>query len=194
MGIVVDEKTGARAGQPVRITNWSGYNMAESVSRDGKQLAVIKAHALANLYVGDLEQNGARMGSPRRLTMSDSRDFLSAWARDGKSVLFDSNRTGRSQIFRQKFEQSAAEPLVMTADDASGASLSPDGAWILYWSSPHSSDQSPQPFRLMRVPAPGGSSEQVLQFPPDAQPAFDCPIQPSGSCVLGDWAQGQLVF
>ena len=98
--------------------------------------------------------------------MSDSRDFLSAWARDGKSVLFDSNRTGRSQIFRQKFEQSAAEPLVMTADDASGASLSPDGAWILYWSSPHSSDQSPQPFRLMRVPARGDRRSKFCSFPP----------------------------
>ena len=46
----------------------------------------------------------------------------------------------------------------------------------------------------MRIPAPGGPPEQVLEAPPDTTTLFHCPFHTAGTCVLSRWAQGQLVF
>jgi hypothetical protein len=46
----------------------------------------------------------------------------------------------------------------------------------------------------MRLPAPGGIPELVLEAPAKQQPGFDCPVRPGGTCVFGRIEQGDLVF
>ena len=82
-------------------------------------------------------------------------DDPSGWMRDSKTILFSSDRTGRSQIFRQQMEQDTAEPLIREPDEEGGAELSPDGRWILYWSSGLRGDSPSTTARLMRVPRIG---------------------------------------
>ena len=113
---------------------------------------------------------------------------------DSKTILFQSNRTGRSQVFRQRMEQDTAEPLIRGPDDEEGAELSPDGRWILYWSTEPGRDKPPTTRRLMRIPALGGSPEQVLEARIDDAAGFDCPVRPASSCVFSHWEQGQLIF
>jgi hypothetical protein len=48
--------------------------------------------------------------------------------------------------------------------------------------------------RLMRVPASGGSPEQVLEAPVDPMISFGCPSQLSSPCVISRGEQGQLIF
>jgi Tol biopolymer transport system component len=164
-----------------------------TVSQDANRLAVMKTHIREDIYVGELQDGGTRLASPKRMTVSESLDLSSGWMRDGKTVLFESNRAGRSQVFRQQINEGTPERLIMGLDDEEGAELSPDGLWILYWSSSPGGDSPATVKQLMRFPAVGGHPEQLLEVEdPDA--AFDCPVRPSSSCVISHWNRGQLNF
>jgi eukaryotic-like serine/threonine-protein kinase len=193
--IMTDPQTGKPSGKPAKIMNWGGPSaVSPSFSRDGSRLVVVKNHQRDDVYVGELKENGTRLDSPRRFTLSESIDFPSGWTRDSKTVLFWSDRTGRNQIFRQSIDRDTAEPLIQGPDDEGNAQMSPDAAWILYASAPHTGGDSPQTtVRLMRLPASGGPPEQVLEVP-GATGGFDCPYRPTSSCVLSNWEQGQLIF
>jgi eukaryotic-like serine/threonine-protein kinase len=191
--IMTDPQTGKTSGKPAKITNWDEARPGpSSVSRDGSRLVVVKSHTRDDVYVGELKEEGTRLDPPTRLTVSESQDRPDGWTLDSKAVLFQSNRTGRYQIFRQQLEQDTAEPLIPGADDEGHAMLSPDGAWILYWSWPHVS--TPLTRRLMRFPSSGGSPEQVLELPNDSTNQFQCPYNSASSCVWSHWEQGQLIF
>jgi eukaryotic-like serine/threonine-protein kinase len=194
--ILTDPRTGKPSGSATKITNWDGlFPYSPTVSGDTNRLAVVKTRARDDVFVGELRDGGTRLDSPTRLTVSESRDFPSGWKHDNRTIFFSSNRTGRSQVFRQQMEQDTAEPLIKGPDDETGAELSPDGAWILYWSTtPAVGDSPPITARLMRFPVSGGSPEQVLEARIDAATDFHCSSHPGSSCILSRWEQGQLIF
>jgi Tol biopolymer transport system component len=146
------------------------------------------------MYVGELKKNGTRLDSPKRLTSSDSINVPSTWTRDSGTILFISDRMGRSQIFKQRLDSDTAELLVKGPDDQGPAALSPDAAWILYLSQAHGGKSPPTSQRLMRFSVSGGSPEQVLEMPADPMIGLDCPSRSSSSCVISRWEQGQLIF
>ena len=169
--IVTDPQTGKTSGKLAKITNWYGsVPLYPSVSREGGRLAVSKFRARVDVYVGELKEKGTHMDSPRRLTFSDSNDSPDAWTPDSRAVLFESNRTGRLEIFKQMLEQDTAEPLIQGPDDETGATFTPDGAWILYWATANSGKPPPASKRLMRLPTSGGPPEKVLEAPIAADP------------------------
>ena len=72
--------------------------------------------------------------------------------------------------------------------------MSPDGAWILYGSFPHTRGNSPEKVgSLMRLPASGGPPEKVwkVSWP---QVVLIARQTPASSCVWNSWEQGQLIF
>jgi Tol biopolymer transport system component/predicted Ser/Thr protein kinase len=196
--ILTDERDGKPDRKPVQLTNWDGVIIGKpSVSRDGTRLVVTKTHIRNDVYVGELKDQGARLDSAKRLTVSESTDYPSAWTRDGKTVLFYSSRIGRNQIFSQALDHDTANAVIQGPDDEQDAELSPDGAWILYWSSARGSGSGGSPVakaRLMRFPVSGGTPEQVLESPVETISNFHCPSSPASSCVWNRWEQGQLVF
>jgi serine/threonine protein kinase len=194
--VMTDLQTGKPSGKPRKIPNWNGlWFGSASVSRDGSRFIVVKSHFRDDVYIGQLKDSATRLDSPARLTVSESVDNVSAWTRDSKAILFSSNRTGRIQIFKQPLDQDTAEPLFQGPDDELDAEQSPDGAWILYWSLPHTSEDSPPTSgRLMRLPLSGGSPEQVVEAPPDVTTDFHCPSHPLNSCILSRWEQNRLIF
>ncbi len=188
----IDPRTGKPAGQLSRITNWDGPNVFEpSASLDGTRLVVTKSHRRDDVYIGDLTKNATHLDSLKRLTVSDSVDYFQVWTHDGKSVLFTSDRTGRLQIFRQELQRETAEALNPGVDDQEYPAFTPDGAWILYWSTPH--DQS-DPARLMRFSVSSGAAEQVLQVPGADAFLFHCPFASGSSCLMDKFEGDQLVF
>ncbi len=196
--IQADERKGRPYGKPMKLTNWDGVFIGEpSVSRDATRLVAPKTHLRNDVYVGELKDEGTRLGSPKRLTVSDSTDYPTAWTRDSRTILFFSSRTGRNQIFSQALERDIAEPVIQGSDEEQGATLSPDGAWILYWSSARSSafgPVAPKAARLMGFPVSGGTPEQVLESPLTPGTDFRCPSRPFRSCALSSWEQGQMIF
>jgi Tol biopolymer transport system component len=59
-------------------------------------------HGRVDVYLAELKEEGTRLDSPTRLTVSDSEDYPTGWTPDSKTVLFSSDRIGRSQIFKQQ--------------------------------------------------------------------------------------------
>jgi hypothetical protein len=194
--IMADPRTGKPSGRATKVTSWDGVvPYSATISRDATRLAVLKGQLRDDVYVGELKDGGMRMASPTRLTVSESNDYPSGWMHDSKTILLWSNRTGRDQIFRQQLEQDVTEPLIPGADDENYAEMSPDGRWILYWSSPHAAAGSATTTNhLMRLPVSGGLPEQVLEARIDATTGFHCPSRPVSSCIFSHWDKGQLIF
>jgi Tol biopolymer transport system component len=194
--VTIDPETGKTTGRATKVTNWDGVPfLAATATRDGTRLAVVKGHVRVDVYVGELKDGGTRLASPTRLTVSDSQDYPTGWTLDSKAILFSSNRTGRNQIFRQQLEQDTAELLISGPDDEATPQMSPDGRWILYWSSAYAGGGSPPTtVRLMRFPVSGGSPEQILETRLPDPTDFGCSIRPAGSCVLGRWEQDLFTF
>ncbi len=194
--IPVDPHTGMPSAPARQITHWEQVlPYCLSVSTDGKSLGVVKEHIQYVIYVGDLRDGGKAMGAPVRLTMSDSQDIAGGWTADSKALLLASDRIGRNQIFLEDIDQQSAEPLMESPDDEKSPEFSPDGRWILYWSTAPSAGNSQTPTgRLMRLPVAGGPPEQILETPMNPATAFDCPARGSGPCILSRWQNGQLLF
>jgi eukaryotic-like serine/threonine-protein kinase len=198
--IMADPRTGKPSGKLVRATNWDCLQLGSlSINWDARRLVTVKGNGWDAVYVGELKEKGTRLGSLKRLTASErnaSSDAWtpSAWTRDARAILFSSNRSGRYQVFKQQLEQDTAELMIQGLDDETGAELSPDGAWVLYWSSTHGRIEPPTSARLMRFPVPGGSPERVLQESDSGTIDFHCPSRSAGSCILSRWEQGQLIF
>ena len=193
--IMTDPRTGKPSGSATKITNWDGVGtFSLTVSRDGNRLVVVNTRLRDDVYVGELKDGGTRLASPTRLTVSESQDHPSGWMRDSKTILLSSTRTGRVQVFRQQIEQDTAEPLIRGPDDEGGAELSPDGRWILYWSTEPGRDKPSTTTRLMRFPVLGGPPEQVLEARVGNAVRFDCPARPASSCVFSHWEEGELIF
>jgi Tol biopolymer transport system component len=193
--ITVDLRTGLPSGKPAKMTNWSGANAFwPSVSRDGRRLVVTKSHDWEDLYISELKENGTSLDSPKRLTLSESHNVPLTWTPDSGTILFISDRMGRYQIFKQRLDADNPQLLVPSPDDQMLVALSPDAAWILYFSQVHGGESRPSSLRLMRFPASGGLPERVLEVPADPMTGLGCPSLPSSSCVLSSGEQGQLIF
>jgi len=194
-GIRVDAKTGARIGDPKRITNWTGVlPYVRGGTADGKQLVIDKTTFEADVFIADLESSGRRLTNPRRLTM-DVRDALPyAWTPDSKAVLFMSRRKGNWNIYRQAMDQDSAEIIVGGPDHKWTPAVTPDGCCVTYLSTTGDELTAMTPVRLMRVPLQGGPPEEVLQGRGILRQA--CAWPPATLCVFSEESPDsqELVF
>jgi Tol biopolymer transport system component len=184
--IRVHPRTGIPAGKPHRITKWVDSHFWEfSATRDGKRLAFLKGNSQSDVYVGEFEAKGRHLKPPRRLTLDQRQDFPGGWARDSKAVLFESDRTGSFNIFKQALDQDSAEPLTTGPESKSIPRLSPDGSWILYSVLvPGNKESLSSLQRLMRMPVGGGPSQLVLEA--RGIDDYHCAPAPAALCVLGE--------
>jgi len=74
--VMVDARSGQPAGEPRRITNWTGFTLVgPSASADGKRMVFCRASAQADAYIGDLQAGGTLLKAPpRRLTLDERND------------------------------------------------------------------------------------------------------------------------
>src|SRR5207244_11662850 len=99
--IKVDPATGRPLSEARRFTQWAGFSFANagnmSITADGKQLALLRMNAQADVYVAGLEPGGRAMKNPRRLTLEESDDMVWDWMAKCREVLFRSCRDGISE-------------------------------------------------------------------------------------------------
>ena len=126
-----------------------------------------------------LEANGQHLKDLRRLTFDDHNDYATAWTPDGEAVLFQSDRNGQYDIFKQALDRDAADPIVTGPGNKHDPAVSPDGAWILYVQ-----DVAGGNTRIMRVPIAGGPPQLVLEGP--GIDGSECSRSPRSLCVLGE--------
>ena len=138
-----------------------------------------------------MKKDNAGLDLPRNLTQGDTNQSPDGWFGDSRAILFTSDRTGRGQISRLQLEPVTATAIVPGPDTQVAPEISPDGAWIIYWSA---SDIKATTLRVMRAPATGGSPQQILEFPSDNTTYIHCPSRPGSSCVLSRFENDQLTF
>jgi Tol biopolymer transport system component/DNA-binding winged helix-turn-helix (wHTH) protein len=190
------DRRGSPASAPRRLTDWAGSRFCGlSASHDGKRLALMKCSFQSNISVGDLEANGTRLGALHSLTHSVANNVPTAWTPDSQAVIFASNRNGPSDIFRQRVDASAPEPVVTGPEYKYGARLIPPGSSILYMVAPAIAQSgSASLLRIMRVSLSSGPSQLVYSAPGII--GYRCARGPRDSCVLGERTadRKQLVF
>ncbi|HEV2494177.1 MAG TPA: winged helix-turn-helix domain-containing protein [Terriglobia bacterium] len=190
------DRRGSPTSAPRRLTDWAGSRFCGlSASADGKRLALMKCSFQTNIYVGDLEDNGARLGTLHSLTRSVANNVPTAWTPDSQAVIFSSNRNGPNDIFEQRMDASAPEPIATGPDYKYGARLIPPGSSILYMVAPAIAQSgSASPLCIMRVSLSGGPSRLVYSAPGII--GYRCARQSSGSCILGERTadRRQLIF
>jgi Tol biopolymer transport system component len=161
--IKVDGVTGAPLSEARRLTQWSGFSFSNvaglSITADGKQLALLKANAQADIYVAEVEPAGKALKNPRPLTDQLSDDFVWDWTADSRAIFFASDRNGSRDIFKQDIDQTEPETIIASPEHEGHPSLSPDQAFVLYLVS---KKRDAPATRLMRVPVSGGPTEPVL--------------------------------
>jgi serine/threonine protein kinase/DNA-binding winged helix-turn-helix (wHTH) protein/Tol biopolymer transport system component len=151
-----DLRTGlARAG-PRKVAGWPDFEVSGlSSTRDGRRLALVKQETNQySVYVGDVQRTGTAIANPRRLTLSKGINHAYDWTPDSKSILFDSNRNGRWDIFRQALDQRTAEELVASPGGSMRPATAPDGRSVLYLT-------NSLPVQIMRVSLAGGPPQPI---------------------------------
>jgi eukaryotic-like serine/threonine-protein kinase len=194
---MINPDTGIPSSEQVQLTHWDGvWPMIGGLTKDGKRLLVVKTHLWNDVFIGELRDNGTQLEKVNQATHSDSNDGATWWSRDGKFLLINSDRTARRyQIYRQQIGQEALEPLFPGPEDQSGAEITPDGKWVLYWSAPHSvGNSAASTATLMRGPVTGGAPERILDAPADSVSGFQCGLQEATGCVLTLLLKGEMVF
>ena len=208
--IEVNPKEMKVVGAPRRLTNWAGFSVESlSASRDGKSVAITRETDQSNIFVGQLSEGENSLSHLRRLSPEDRVEWPNVWSPDSGTLLFQSDRTGNMNIYRQNINTTSAEPVVIDQSDNRASAFSPDKSWVIYFAWPRSTSHA-NTASLMRRPVGGGSSDLILEAKAEptspqnrywvvlptmtGQPAFRCPSRASRPCVLSESGSGELVF
>jgi DNA-binding winged helix-turn-helix (wHTH) protein/Tol biopolymer transport system component len=156
------QQSGKISGTPKPITQGHGRISQVTGSADGKLLIFRSDNWSASVYIGTLGADGTQLLAKRRLTLDERVSIPFSWTPDSKAVLFNSDRNGTPEIFKQATDQPLAESLVTGAEQLSQPRVTPDGLEILYISTPKS--PSPEtPSSIFAIPISGGTSRLILK-------------------------------
>jgi len=187
-----DPGSGQILGTPQQVTHLRDMDVRSvSASNDGREVvATLDASGSTNIYAADLAVRGRvpRLRNTRRVTFSASGDYPHAWTPDNQAIIFESDRYGRNDLFRQRVDRREPEPLVVSKENKAMAQLTPDGEWLLF----HQSAGQEGERKVMRVRPQGGTPEAVL--PEASKVEFRCGLQRMARCVLRTVDKTQYVF
>jgi hypothetical protein len=183
--VQTDPASGAFRGQPrevaipVKATENSDSLYGLSATADGTQAMVLRRSDQQTVFVADFEPSPPRFAHVRRLTFDERTNYPHAWTADSRAVIFESDRNGNYDLFKQRIDQRTPEVIVDTPLREVLPQLAPDGRSVLYAAGPAG---APGPYKLMRVPVEGGPPEEVpLGGPLDE---FRCPLGSGRRCVV----------
>jgi Tol biopolymer transport system component len=121
------------SSEAVNLTRHSGDHYDPSWSPDGT-IVLFESTCNPNAHPGWQLQTVAADGSGITSTIEGRVDFRPLLSPDGKKLLFDSARDGNHEIYVS--DPDGTNAVRLTSDPAydSGASWSPDGQWLVYFS------------------------------------------------------------
>jgi eukaryotic-like serine/threonine-protein kinase len=195
--VQTDVATGALRGEPRKIAALAGDDTTTleglSVTDNGKQAMALLRSTQSSVFVGDFSQPPPSITNVRRLTLDEETNYPHAWTADSSAVIFESNRRGNYDLFKQRINQRTPDVVVATPMTEMLAQLSPDGRFVLYDARPREKEQPwyyrPGASKLMRVPVGGGTPQEVpIGGPLDE---FRCALGPGKRCVLRTTVPGE---
>jgi serine/threonine protein kinase/Tol biopolymer transport system component len=183
--VKTEAKTGAFRGSPFKVAGpvkaGEDHIYGMTATDDGRQVMVLRRSDQKSVFVAGFESSPPRLTGTRRLTLDARPSYPHAWTADSRAVIFESDRNGSWDLFKQRLDQRTPETLVATPSRWEVLpQLSPDGRWVLYAAG--SPGGSPGPYTLMRVPVEGGVPQEVpiggnLE-------EFRCSVNRAGRCIL----------
>jgi dipeptidyl aminopeptidase/acylaminoacyl peptidase len=108
-----------------------------ALSPDGKTIAFVvrKFDLEANTSTRHIYTVPMEGGAPKQLTTAGSLNERPKWTPDSKEIVFVSNRSGSSQIWRMFADGGGAKQITKIATEASGHLVSPDAKNVVFQSS-----------------------------------------------------------
>jgi serine/threonine protein kinase/Tol biopolymer transport system component len=173
------------------------------ISPDGKRVSAARTDAGGHLeiYIYDLAR-----GTKSQFSFSQSRDDDPVWSPDGNTIVFDSARNGKIDLYTRPANGARQEELLYHDDlDKYPSSWSSDGKYILYetigsghfdvWVMPMFGDRKPYPFLQekfnTRYPAfsPDGKWVTFTSFEAGHPQVYVVAFpKPGGKFLVGDGA------
>jgi len=152
-----------------------------SSSRDGDRIAVLGDPSRESSFVADFDESAAALRNIRELTLHGRASYPHSWTADSRAVIFESDRSGGYDIYRQSLDAHIPEPIVMTSKRWEVLpQLAPDGRTVLYAAGPP--DGGLAHLSLMRVGVGGGDTASVTGG--EDLEDFRCSVGTRGRCVL----------
>jgi Tol biopolymer transport system component len=150
-----------------------------SATSDGTRLVTIRQSNQDAVFIADFSHSPPRLSNAYKLTLDERSNFPHAWTADGRSVIFESDRGGSWDIFRQRIDSHTPEAIVASPRTWDVLpQLTPDGNSVLY--AVGLPDHEGPPYSLMRVSLDGGNAEPVFTDGPLEE--FQCALH--ARCVL----------
>jgi serine/threonine protein kinase/Tol biopolymer transport system component len=197
-GIPCDIESGKPKGKSANLTNWLKGNTwvpeNPTTSLDGRRMAIIKSQQTTDIFLARWKEDGRGLEGIKNHTMGDATQSPQMWVENDRSLLIQVYRGGPGELLKLHVDSGAAEQLVSGKEEQDDPVLTPDGKWILYWTFKIEADGRATSSRLLRMPIEGGTSEKLMEVPPDDTTLLHCPTRPSGSCILSLWENEELHF
>jgi hypothetical protein len=189
--VKTDVTTGAFLGVPHKITSSVDQNESKiydmSATRDGQRVMVLRQSDQKAVFVGEFGTSPPRIINIHRLTLDERTSYPHAWTRDSRAVIFESNRNGNFDLFKQYIDQRTPQTIVATPLTEMLPQLAPDSRFLLYEA--RQNQIAPGSDKLMRVPVEGGTPEEVpIGGPLDE---FRCALDRGKRCVLRTTVRGE---
>jgi Tol biopolymer transport system component len=122
----------------------------------------------------------------RTVTSTPGNKYDPFWSRDGRQIAFFADTAGVLQLWTQAAEGGTARQLTFGVERVRHGSFSPDGRWI-YVQKSHRN--------IYRVPARGGTLEQVTTLPESGLFVEEPTLSPDGrSLVYARWNGGASLW
>jgi len=121
----------ADGSNPWQLTHGPGLGQGTARwSQDGRQIAFDSQGSDGRTDIFTIDSTG---GQPRRITSAASNENQPSWSRDGRWIYFQSDRTGRFEIWRCPFPDGTLEQWQqMTTGGGDIAFESSDGGRLFY--------------------------------------------------------------
>ena len=130
--VAVDPQSGAKAGEPQRVT--SGLDVtAFAMSRDGRQILAVKEKSSSSIVTfptASAQIDSLSQGTP--ITTGDFRDERPRWSADGHEIFFESNRRGSVNVWRVATSGGVPVRLTSGVGIESRPRPSPDKQWVTF--------------------------------------------------------------
>jgi Tol biopolymer transport system component len=130
--IEVDSTSGARKGEPERLT--SGFAVsAFALAPDGQQILAVSQKSHANLWAFPAAADRITdLAEGEQWTTGQFMDTRGRWLPDGSGVVFQSNRRGSLDVWMLASPGAALQRLTTGPGTEHRPRVSPDGQWIAF--------------------------------------------------------------
>lgn len=119
-------------GWPITLTSTSGIKSGFAWSPDGRKIAYVSQGSIWVVSVADGESIRLTNAPPGSGDPRQATDRTPLWSPNGHWIIFQSGRRGNSSLLVVSEDGNTTSFLTPQAEEASGASWSPDGTSIIY--------------------------------------------------------------